>query len=92
MAPITEKLEDIEAQIAKLHAARTRVLSERSAEIGKLAERLSVLVYSDAAIEKRINQISQLRNLCVSLARAGAETLKKPPEEKEHEERPPSRR
>ena len=48
--------------------------------------------YSDAAIEKRINQVSQLRNLCMSLARAGAETLRKEPEQKEHEERPPSRR
>lgn len=48
--------------------------------------------YSDAAIELRINRVSQLRNLCVSLARAGAETLKKHPEHKDHEERPPTRR
>jgi hypothetical protein len=50
MAAIVDKLEDIEAQIAKLHAERARVLAVRCTEIGKIAERMGVLVYSDAAL------------------------------------------
>ena len=47
--------------------------------------------YSEEAIERRIVTVAQLRNLCVSLAKAGAESTKKPADDKDHEERPPTR-
>jgi len=47
--------------------------------------------YSEEAIERRIVTVAQLRNLCLSLAKAGAETKKKLSDDKEHEERPPTR-
>jgi hypothetical protein len=43
---------------------------------------------SSAAVTLRIRRVSQLRNLCLRLAKAGAEARKK---EKTNEERPANR-